>query len=120
MRAGMFGGDRGQILNFVARINGAAAEIHIFKPDRMEAFVQAAQYFPYFAAEHEKRTRGLLDGAGLFQVAIQIPVAAIHGVGGPQAVQSEELKPQRERGRKAADGESTLRPAGAIHKFSRR
>ena len=105
MSALVLGSNRRQILDLEAPGDRPAAEIHVFKPHRMKAFIEAAQRFPHILAEHEKRARRLLHGTWPIQVAIQISVAPIHEIGGPQPVQPKQFKAQRERSQKAADRE---------------
>jgi hypothetical protein len=75
----------------------------------MKAFVEAVEAFPDVAPGHEKRAGRLFHGAGLIEVAIQIAVAAVDGIGGPQAIDAEQFKDERGGRGQAANGESGLR-----------
>src|SRR5271157_3790664 len=84
------------------------AEINIFKPDRAEALVEAAQAGPGLAPDEQEGAGGLFGIAGLGQVHIQAAPAAVDGVLGPDPVETHVLKGQCRRSGEAAQGEALL------------
>ena len=53
----------------------------------MKTFIQAAQLLPHIAPDHQKRARRLFHGSWQVKIAIQIAIAPIHRIGGPQPVE---------------------------------
>jgi hypothetical protein len=111
MAAQMLGANLRHILGLMPCICRPMAKIHIFEPYRMEILVKAPQAFPHIATGHEECARRLLDRSLAIQIPIQVPIAAVYRIAGPQAVDSQELECQRSRCGKAADGEPGLRAA---------
>jgi hypothetical protein len=95
--------DGGDILNPIARFSGSLAEIHVLKPQRMEALVKALQTLPNFAPESQESASRLLYVAGLRRVPVSISVGAVKGIRGKQAVQTKYFENQDGRRRKPAD-----------------
>jgi hypothetical protein len=73
---------------------------------------------PDVAPGHKKCAGGLFDGARLIKIAIEISIAAIYGVGRPQAIDAEQLEDEGSGGWQAAHGESGLRAAIQIYEFA--
>lgn len=78
----------GHVSNPVPRIPETLAEIDIFKPDGIEAFIEPAYLCPSCPAHHQKGARRLvhLDSA-LWQ--FRKSICLIHSVAGPEPVQTE-------------------------------
>jgi hypothetical protein len=98
-------------------MEGPLAEIDVFKPHRIEGFVEAPQSFPHVTPSHEKRAGGLFHGTRTIEIAIQIAVAAIHRIERPQAIDAEKLKDESGGRGQSADGERTF---GTPDEFSGR
>jgi hypothetical protein len=74
------------ILDPKAAFHGPVTEIDILKPDRMKPLIEPVQGFPYVAADHEKRTCRLFHRPRQVEIAVQIPVALVDGIGRPQTI----------------------------------
>ncbi len=102
----MHGEDHRFVADPVSGIPDPDAEINIFKPDRMEALVEAAEAGPGGAPDQQEGAGGLLGIAGLGQVEIEAAVTAIDRIARPEPVQTYVFKGQC-RGR----GEASQREA---------
>ena len=99
------------VLYLVAGRGSPPAKIHILEPYRMKIFVQPAQVFPHVAPCHQERAGRLLHRALAIEIPIQVPIAAIHRITRPEAVNSQEFECQGSGRRKPTDGEPRLCPA---------
>ncbi len=110
----MAGHGAGGVADTQARSGHAAAEIHIFEPEREEALVQAAQAVPHVPPQHEERARGLLHIGGLAVIEVEATVAAVHRVTPPEPIHSQNFERQRQRRGKAAHHEAGLGRPGLV------
>src|ERR1039458_2573699 len=95
-------GARGRfVADCVTVLPHSEAEVHIFEPDGAKALIQPAELLPDRAADQKERSRGLLDVAGSLQILVQATPAAVHWIGGPQAVQTKRFAGERRRRRGA-------------------
>jgi hypothetical protein len=108
------------ILNMIARADRAPAEIDVFEPYRVKPLIQATQLAPDAPAEHQESAGWLFYIGWPIQILIEISIAAVDRIRGPQAVQAEQFENQRGRRGKATDGESGLRATRLIHELSGR
>jgi hypothetical protein len=56
----VFGHSPRCIVHAETGVSGAAREIHVFKPERMEALIKTSDSFPHIASDHKKRSGGLI------------------------------------------------------------
>jgi hypothetical protein len=73
----------------------ASREVHIFEPKWVEAFVEAADLLPDIAANHKKRTCGLVDRLFHVVVVAEATELPIYRVVRPHPIETECLKYQR-------------------------
>src|SRR5215469_17596182 len=103
MPAAVLPRNRRDIFDAVAGRAGPAAEVHVFEPDRVKVFIEAAQTLPDVPAEHQESPRRLLYGAGPARVPVQAAITPVDGIGRPDTVQTQQLKDQRGGRRETAD-----------------
>ena len=104
----MHGEDHRFVADPVAGVLDPDAEINIFKPDRPEALVEAAEAGPGSAPDQQESTGGLLGIAGLGQIEIQAAVTAIDRIARPDPVQPYVFKGQCRRRGEASQREAAL------------
>jgi len=80
------------IRNLVTGAHGTPAEIHVLEPNRKEPLVKTTQFFPNVVSNHKESARWLVGGASLIEFPIQITIAAIYRVRGPQPVDSKQFE----------------------------
>ena len=80
MASCMFGDSFRYVKQTKSPITHSPAEIHIFKPEREEFFIEAAKFLPDLAPHHQERTRGLLNHAAYGVIQIQTAVAPVYRV----------------------------------------
>ena len=108
----------GNVLDLESCIGGAPAKIDIFEPDGVKAFIEATEFVPDVAAEHQECTGRLFDRAGRVERTIEIAVFSIDWVGGPQAIDPKEFEDECGGSGKTANGEAGLGAAFEIDQFS--
>jgi len=89
----------------------APAEIDVFKPDRIEPFVEPTQTLPINAAEEETSSRWLFDDLRLQRVDIQTAVPPVDRIARPDPVYPKHFKCQCYSCRKTAKTKAFLRRA---------
>lgn len=102
------------VANPIAAFPDPDAKIDIFKPDRAEAFVEAAHAGPSVAPDKQEGAGGLFGIAGPSQVHIQAAPTAIDAVLRPDSVQPHVLKGQCRRRGEAAQSEARLWNTGRL------
>jgi hypothetical protein len=73
----------------VPRIHCSSAKVHVFEPDWIKLLVETAQLFPDVAPHHQESARRLFNHCWLIEIAIQVPVPAVHRIRRPQPVDPE-------------------------------
>jgi hypothetical protein len=67
----------------VAAMGGAAAEVHVFEPERVKRFVEAVQLAPRVASNHQKSASRLFCFVQDPIIPIQPAKPPIHRITGP-------------------------------------
>jgi hypothetical protein len=85
----MAGCDGWDIFDPNACIERPAAEIHVLEPHGIKGFVHPPKALPNVAADHHEGAGGLLHGAGLLEISLQVPVVPVDRIGLPQAIEAK-------------------------------
>ena len=108
MPAGMPGMYPGYQANAIAASCKTQAEIDVFEPDGLKAFIKPADAPPGLPPDQQKCAGRLLDIRGLIQDQVQAAVVPVDGVPGEEPVQPESLEGQGRGRGKAPDGKAGL------------
>jgi hypothetical protein len=79
----------GQVARAVAGVAQPFQEVHVLKPQGVEAFIESAHAQPGLTADQEKRAGRLFDISRFRKIKIQTPVPPVHRIARPQPVQSQ-------------------------------
>jgi hypothetical protein len=107
----MHGKGRWLIADSEAGFSYAEAKVHVVKPDRTKAFIEAANGLPSLAANEKKCAGWLFDVLALSQIQIEAAPTPVAEIAGPNAVDGKIFQGQRSHGGKTPHGEAALRLA---------
>src|SRR3954452_12690353 len=84
-----------------------SAEVDVFKPDRVKAFIEAANRSPCFPPDHKKGAGGLIDFYRLCR-SDRLAISPVHGVCRPNPIQAKHFEHERCGCRKSPNIEAVL------------